>query len=135
MMLTEQKDKDDYKKPAYDGRLVFYPSLMKLDDNISQAVMMGNNRLLYKLLRTLYSRVAPYIKVEHSTALKAELEKAYKLLGNSIDRRFQGQMNAKAEEALMLINDHIHLYAKDMFIPIGGDDTGEVNWDEIIGGS
>ena len=133
-MLTEQKDKDDYKKPAYDGRLVFYPSLMKLDDNITQAIIINNNQLVFKLLRTLYSRVAPYIKKEHSEELRAELTHVQKLLSGSISRQFQDQINTKIENALMIINDKIHLYAKEMFLPIGSSEEQEVDWNKIIGG-
>lgn len=135
MMVSMMADakKEDYRKPAYDGRLVFYPSLMKLDDNISQAVMMNNNQLIYKLLRTMYSRVAPYIKREHSEELKAALADVYKRMNGSIDRRFKGQIESKVEEALMLINDKIHLYAKDMFIPQGSEESDDVNWEEIMG--
>lgn len=126
---------DDYKKVGYDARLQYYEVLRKLMIEASRAALMGDHPLWYKGLRLIYSMIKPYIRKVDVNELDDLFLKANNLLLSRIDNRYSNSVNNKVYSLLTLIDDRLHISARDMFLPTADREADDIDWDEFLRGS
>lgn len=127
-----EDSKDEYKKVSFDARLHYYPLLMKLEQEYIDNMLIGNYQGAYTALRKTFTNTRPWIRKEHIVELNTLFVDVEKKLAACVNKQYQSFLSTKIRSILTIIDDKIHEYAKDMYLPQGGSDDDGVDWDDII---
>lgn len=123
---------EDYKKVSFDARLHYYPLLMLFEKMAAECKQTGDMYGYYTMLRKIFTNTRPWMRSEHEQELTELFSKVSNKLNNTVDSRFQQTIRRKIDYELTIIDDKIHIYAKDMYLPESGSDDDDVDWDKIV---
>lgn len=128
-------DADEHReeKVNFDMRLQYYEVLKKIMTATSLAAFEGDMTGYFRGLQQQYIKICAYINPEKAKQIEEKLQRAKRKLQTVgvVRNGAQRSYLFGAEELLNEIDLLIHESAKAIYLPIGGEQSDDVDWEKI----
>lgn len=131
---------EDYKKPGYDGRLIYHKTIQDYLGMIRIMSFSQNLEGWIRSLQSFYDLIHPFIKSDDRIELRTKLNKLRKKIYNcklveSTDKNFRDLINYQYSQELHEITSELFLSARDLLLPLSGADDDSFDLAGFISGS
>lgn len=130
--MAENPAIEEHRKVGFDQRLKYFENLGEIMLIGKKADMAGELKVRYKAVKQAAFMISAYIKRSEYEEIKTHLDIAARTLKSNVKGGYKGYLHGEIEEELNHAEELLHEYGREIFLPVGGAEGQEPDFDRMM---